>query len=413
MKKLENNDGLALPSVVESAYGLYPGLVAFSDVYDASDYIDWVEQSNGDPVPAPLVVYIQAPEEGNSCSGIAPYILQELQMQGRLFDSDRAVQQLICSGSMATEWADDQLYQLVSVVQKSFLVTRDSLYGWCVCFGQALPDEKRLQLFRKLGFSNMRVSLIDDGVNHRHEQLETISVLARRLGYLQISFDLYCHSREGNRSVQWLESLLSKAQPDRICLVVTDQDSRHVYVDQLVASGYQSMGLDWFVRPNNQWWASKLDGQLHWSMTGFTDMPGADVVGVGPGAISSVGDTYSQNEARLTEYQNIFQDGGLPIIRGLELEVGDILRREIIVMILTHASIGIRAIEEKWGICFEQFFSYELSQLQVLQQAGLLEIKGVNIAVHTSSRRGLVEVCSIFDLRQRTAAGLNPVLSTV
>ena len=48
-----------LPDVVEKPYGLYPALEAFSNEYDAEDYRDWVEQSNGDPLPAPLALYIQ------------------------------------------------------------------------------------------------------------------------------------------------------------------------------------------------------------------------------------------------------------------------------------------------------------------------------------------------------------------
>jgi hypothetical protein len=132
----------AVPDVVEKSYGLYPGLASFSSDYNAEDYGNWVEQSNGDPLPAPLALYIQ-----DSCEGDSPpvrgadisssrrfnAIERELTLQGALFDSDRPVQRFICSASISTDWTDDQLYRLVSVVQESFSVNQTGIANWCAC----------------------------------------------------------------------------------------------------------------------------------------------------------------------------------------------------------------------------------------------------------------------------------------
>jgi len=87
---------ISAPEVVEQPCGLYPALHTFSRDYGADDYRDWVEQSNGDPVPAPLVVYVQNEAPGGSLrSGVSPahlnesrVIEHELRLQGRLFDAD-------------------------------------------------------------------------------------------------------------------------------------------------------------------------------------------------------------------------------------------------------------------------------------------------------------------------------------
>src|SRR5210317_755082 len=101
------------PGAIEKSYGLYPGLTSFSSDYNAGDYRDWVEQSNGDPLPAPLAVYIQefSGAADDSASPRLAMLSRELDIQGALFDADRPLQQLVLSGSIVTQWTDDQLNQ--------------------------------------------------------------------------------------------------------------------------------------------------------------------------------------------------------------------------------------------------------------------------------------------------------------
>ena len=100
------------PGVIEKSYGLYPGLTSFSSDYDAGDYRDWVEQSNGDPLPAPLALYIQEfsgtgesrlRAADDSASPRLAMLSRELDIQKTLFDADRPLQQLILSGSIVTQ----------------------------------------------------------------------------------------------------------------------------------------------------------------------------------------------------------------------------------------------------------------------------------------------------------------------
>ena len=89
---------MPVPDLVELAYGLYPGAEFFSAEYGPDDYGEWVAQSNGDPVPAPLAIYIQdsscdpsPPVRGRDISSSRkPLALeQELRLQGALCDADR------------------------------------------------------------------------------------------------------------------------------------------------------------------------------------------------------------------------------------------------------------------------------------------------------------------------------------
>ena len=130
-------------------------------------------------------------------------------------------------------------------------------------------------------------------------------------------------------------------------------------------------------------------------------MPSPDLIGVGPGAISSIGEFYGRNESDWQLYQSLLNDGQLPIVCGIELEADDVLRREIMIMILTASSIRTTAIENKWGIRFRQFFASETEQLRALEQKNWLDWQQDRIRIRARGYRELTQICRIFDRRAR------------
>lgn len=401
----------AVPDVVEKPYGLYPGLDAFSADYDAEDYGSWVEQSNGDPLPAPLALYIQ-----DVCHGESPpvrgadisssrrlhAIEQELTLQGELFDTDRPLQQLIMSGSMATDWTDDQLYRLISLVQESFTVTQSGIANWCACMGSVLPSQSRLRLLRVLGFSSVRFAYSDYAYTASVlDEIGTGINQARQLGIHQIVLDLILHEQQMHTPVPALETFLSEFSPDRVRLICGHENRNQSMSRLLSLLGYQNIGLDWFLHSDDIWLQAKAAGLLRWSPLGYTDLPNPDVIGVGPGAISSVGDFYAVNERRWQPYEALVERRRIPVVRGIELEADDVLRREIMGMILSASCIRVAAIEEKWGIQFRKFFAYEVEYLREFEQNNWLEWQSDSIRIHAEDFRRLTELCRLFDHRAR------------
>lgn len=418
--------GFILPGVVEPSYGLYPGVAFFSDEYDAEDYREWVEQSNGDPVPAPVAMYIQDAANGHTSSvytdesSFLPsrLIRRELRLQGELFDADRPLQQLICSGSIVTAWSDDQLYRLVSGIQESFSIRPDGLSSWCACLGAVIPSEARLRLLRVLGFNHIRLILMD-----RHSPIaagaagktltdaQSIIRKARELGIRNVVVDLPYREQSGADRATGLETFLTEAMPDRIRLVEISSPEgalseakkaqRGRYKHYLSSAGYQDIGLGWFVRTEDPWWQAQTAGCLHWSLLGFTELPRPDVVGIGLGAVSSVGDFYGQTALEWDSYQTLLEQDNLPVVRGIELEADDVLRREIMVMILAGSLIQVQAIEEKWGIRFDQFFESEINQLHRYEETGWIARRDGQIDILVRDSYELSRLCNLFDRRSR------------
>ena len=416
------SSALALPYVVEKAYGLYPGLASFSSDYSVENYRNWIEQSNGDPLPAPLALYIQdaceddsPPVRGEDISSSRRLhaIERELTLLGALFDADRPLQQLICSGSIATDWTDDQLYRLIAIVQESFSADQNGISNWCACMGCVIPSQDRLRLLRILGFNSVRFACPDhEGAVNGLAELGTAIGWARQVGIQQVVIDLRSHQPQPFMPIKALERFLTEQYPERVRLVCAHRNGYQSLTGVLSSIGYQNIGHDWFLHRDDFCLRAKVAGQLCWSLLGFTELSNPDVIGIGPGAISSVGEFYAVNEPCWAPYQALLNQQKIPMVGGIELEADDVLRREIMGMILATSCIRVAAVEEKWGIQFENVFAYEAECLRDFEQENWLEWQADCIRIRVQGCRELTELCRLFDYRAREQLS-RPTLSSV
>ncbi len=389
---------------------------SFSADYGAEDYREWVEQSNGDPLPAPLALYIQEFSGGTATqlriAGDAlvlrlAAISRELVLQGALYDADRPLQLLVLPQSIVTQWGDDPLHRLLDTVRDSFPVLHSGIKNGCACVGTAMPAADRLLVLHSLGFNNVRFELTDSADMQRVlDELGQSVGLARQSGFWQIMLDLRCSETLAETTPPLMQAWLDGIRPECIRYTDTSGGPLQSYIQILSELGYQNIGMGWYTRENDPFVQAQAAGLLHWFPLGYTDMPAPDVIGVGPGAISSIGECYGRNESDWKPYQASLSDGYLPIVCGIELEADDVLRREIMTMILATARIRVAAIEDKWGIRFNQFFASETEQLRSFEQRGWLDWQQDTIRIHVRGYRELGRICQAFDHRVR--AQLSP-----
>ena len=93
----------------------------------------------------------------------------------------------------------------------------------------------------------------------------------------------------------------------------------------------------------------------------------------------------------------------MPLDRGIELEPDDLLRREIITLLICHFVLDIRALEKKWHFDFAQHFGPELEELRQMRADGLLSIEPDQLQVLPAGRLLVRNICMVFDryLRER------------
>jgi oxygen-independent coproporphyrinogen-3 oxidase len=174
-------------------------------------------------------------------------------------------------------------------------------------------------------------------------------------------------------------------------------------IDMLYKCGFQSLSAGWYVRAEDHWLRARAEGRLYWSLLGFSEMHSPDIIGIGPGAVSAVGECYSANSSVRRCYQASISKGELPMVSGLELEADDSLRREVMGMILAAGVIRTSYIEGKWGIRFGHFFAAEKSELRELEGRGWVKWQGENIVICTQDHQELSALCRLFDRRARAA----------
>ena len=420
-KELSRNE-TGIPELFEPYCGLYPGISSFTREYDASDYREWVSRSNGDPVPAPLMLVVQDSTHAGGRDTSARQldwhaaITREIHLQGALFDRDRPLEGIVCAPAITTGWSNDALYDLTSSIQQAFTLAPAAFARWCACFGKTRPSVARLKLLRVLGFSKIRLGVdLSQPRQHEAERLSEFEhaghllVEARNLGYRALAVDLMLPAVVSDALVRRIETFLAQTRAECLRLMVTGprQDSTTetplslLRPGILAGLGYRHLGMDWYVTAADPSLGS--GAPLHWSPLGYTNIRGLDIIGAGPGAVSVLEDASSRNALQRADYQQLVNLGEIPTESGVELESDDVLRRSVMSALLVNERFDIEALEERWGIIFSRYFEAELPRLRELEQQGRLMLGEREIRTLDRGRDALLTLCRIFDNQDRVA----------
>jgi oxygen-independent coproporphyrinogen-3 oxidase len=152
-------------------------------------------------------------------------------------------------------------------------------------------------------------------------------------------------------------------------------------IAQLMAAGYDYIGMDHFALHTDSLSEAKRLGRLHRNFQGYSTQPDCDLISLGVSAIGKMGSTYSQNAKTLAEYEDALDQGRLPTVKGLSLGRDDVLRRAVIMGIMCQGELDFLAIEAAHLIDFETYFASELEQLQNLQSSGMVHMTANSLTV--------------------------------
>ena len=106
---------------------------------------------------------------------------------------------------------------------------------------------------------------------------------------------------------------------------------------------------------------------LHRNFQGYTTKGGADLIGIGLTSIGEGARHYAQNFKDMDAYEAAIDAGRLPYCRGILLNEEDLLRKEVIMGLMSNFCVDIEAIEEKFKIKFFEHFGTSLKQLEALK----------------------------------------------
>ena len=345
-------------------YRHIPPGAGVSNRISAKDYCAWARDSNEEPIPRPLSLYIHIPFCSSVCyfctstkivtsskQTIAAYLedlFAEIELHSKLYDSDRIVQQLHWGGGTPTILTVDQIRSLMQQITRYFFLSSDENAEYSIEVDPRNTDKRTVNVLREAGFNRLSVSVHDfneqvqKAVNRSQSIALTQTVVdaARRADYKSINVDLiYGLPFQSVHSFTETLKALVDLSPDRITLhnyshlpdrfphqqhinaedlpsSQTKLDIFHFAVEHLTGAGYIRIGKDHFAKRQDELSLAQRKGSLYRNFQRFSAYSECDSVGMGVSAISNIGNHYCQNTSDLKTYHEQLQKRKLPIYRG-------------------------------------------------------------------------------------------------
>lgn len=148
----------------------------------------------------------------------------------------------------------------------------------------------------------------------------------------------------------------------------------------LSEAGYVRVGMDHFVRPDDELYTALQYGQLHRNFQGYcTRRTTGQVYALGVTGISQLDTAYAQNTKDIPAYMETVGNGHLPIKKGYALSRKEQLVREVIDTLMCNYQVTLTD-EQQAAV------NFDTTRLQEMQADGIITINGNSIRmVHQSS----------------------------
>ena len=424
-------------------YTSYPTAPQFHEGFGEAEYRAAAAATNASGRPLSLYFHIPfcdtvcfycacnkiATKDRSLAVGYLERLHGEIEMQGRLFDRSRRVDQLHWGGGTPTFLSHDQMRELMRVTGEHFTLADDDSGEYSIEIDPREATSETIAMLREIGFNRLSLGVqdLDDrvqkAVNRIQSEAETMAVLdaAREFRFRSVSVDLIygLPFQSADSFAKTLDRII-QVGPDRLSVFnyahlperfkpqrridAADLPSPEVKleilkmtIDHLTAAGYLYIGMDHFARPDDELAQAQREGTLYRNFQGYSTHSDCDLIAMGVTSISTVGDTYAQNVRTLEEYYPRIDEGRLAVFRGIELNRDDLIRRDVITRLICHFVLDFSALETRWGIRFGDYFADELSRLGEMEDDGLLEADGGRIRVLPRGRLLIRNICMAFD----------------
>ena len=436
---------LARYDVSGPRYTSYPTAPQFSESFDEQMYRNTIAESNGDFLARPLSIYIHIPfcntvcyycgcnkivtKDRRKAIDYLSHLHQEIAMQAEMFDGDRTVNQIHLGGGTPSFIDNSSLAALMNELHVHFPIAGDDVGEYSIEIDPREVDAESVKILRDIGFNRLSIGVqdLDDSVqlavNRVQSERETFDVInaARANDFRSVSVDLmYGLPNQTIDSFKRTLDRVIEVQPDRLSLfnyahmptlfkpqrrineedlpsAVTKLEILKQSSEQLQQSGYVYIGMDHFARPDDELAIAQREGKLQRNFQGYSTHGDCDLLALGVTAIGQTRNSFSQNYRDIEPYYEALDAGRLPIFRGMTLSEDDRIRGRVIQELICHFNLDFEVINRRFEINFKDYFAKELSELQTMQQDGLLQIHANSIEVLPVGRLLIRNICMMFD----------------
>ena len=433
-------------------YTSYPTALQFREDFPLDQYVAWQSAEARDR-RSPLSIYVHLPFCRDICyycacnkivtrddSVVRAYLThleKEIELQSRLVGNQRPVTQLHWGGGTPTFLDGAEITELMHLLASHFHLLDKGYREYTIEIDPRTADPGTIALLRGVGFNRISLGvqdfdpLVQKSVNRLQPYADVRRLVdsVRAHDYRSLSFDLIYGLPHQDR-ITMAETLrkVVELRPDRIACynyahlperfpsqrpidrldLPTPEEKlvlHQMISHELRAAGYEHIGMDHYVLPEDELALAQREGRLQRNFQGYSLHLADDLLGLGVSAISQMGDFYLQNERDLEKYNERIDSGDHAIAKGCKITAEDRLRRHVIMGLLSELKLDINDCNSQFGVDFNRKFAPQLQELAAMQEDGLVRLSSASIEVTEAGRLFLRNICMPFDANLSATAG--------
>lgn len=357
----------------------------------------------------------------------APYIstvLKEWDLYLALFDQKPIIKELHLGGGTPTFFSPLNLQRLITGI---FSVAKKHVD--CKMSFEGHPNnttKEHLQALFNVGFKRVSFGVQDYNETvqraiHRiqpFENVKRVTAWAREIGYTSIGHDIIFglpHQTAADveatilktkelmpdrlafysyAHVPWLKGNGQRGYKDEDLPSAEEKRAQYELGKALLAEvGYQEIGMDHFALPSDSLYMAMQQGELHRNFMGYTDSKTQLMIGLGASSISDSWYAFAQNVKGIEEYQDLVNQGVIPVFRGHILTNEDQVVR-------THILNLMCQLTTTWSydVGYFEALPEVLEKLIPLKNDGVVSCTENSITVTEKGRPFVRNVCMAFDV---------------
>ena len=312
-------------------------------------------------------------------AGYLKAIAVEIATVGTRLDGRGRISQLHLGGGSPSMLAPGDLLLVAKQIRDAFVIRDDFEFSIEIDPNDMTPD--RYDGFGAAGVTRASIGVQDfdprvqQAINRIQTMEQTQAVVdgVRSHGVRSVNLDvLYGLPFQTEASVMRTIEAVLAMRPDRIALfgyahvpwmkthqrmidetALPDAVARYhqsrLASAQLLAAGYQQIGMDHFARPNDSLAQAARSGRLHRNFQGYTTDDAPALIGLGASAIGSLPQGYVQNCVPTADYMRRVREGDLATVRGFQLSDDDRMRGFAIEQLMCNFAIEIDQLQRRFG----------------------------------------------------------------
>jgi len=355
------------------------------------------------------------------------YLQREMDLVAHRLEAGRKIRQIHFGGGTPTFLRPNQLQRLGRLIQERFPFDPETEFS--VEIDPRRCDHERIAALREIGCNRASLGVQDTNRQvqeaiHRiqpFEQTEQVTAWLREEGIRQINFDLiYGLPKQTLETFKQSLDDVMQLSPDRLAvysyahlptrlpsqrllnerdLPTVDEKLRMFAkgVEHLTDTGMRWIGMDHFASEQDSLTRALENGTLQRNFQGYSTWAETDLIAFGMSGISQFDSLYYQNTKDLEAYYLALDQNELPVVRTLELDREDRLRRDLIMQVMCRHEIDYDEMSARWNLPFSERFSVELNRLEAMENDGLVRRETDRLVITKSGRFFLRNIAMAFD----------------